>query len=390
METKHLQLKYNLLHICYWCCACTVCGYVAIYLQHKGLSNTMIGLVTGSSCVLMIPVSPLVSSLPQKYKNLTIQRLLDFLFILSFVVFLLLSYTKAPSGVLVVCYMGLLCISACIIPLLSALAMDYIHNGAMINFGISRGMGSISYAIAAIFLGQFLKHFSPDILSVIFTIASLGFLAISHSLPKQEGQTQAGRKAGSLFSVVRKYKALSLILIGYAFDFAGATMLATYLINIVKNLGGDTSIYGTAVFIMAVSEMPAMALTHKLMKKYDAMNLVIVAGVCYILRNTLICIAGNIAVLFFGMLFQSVTYGLLTAFLTYYVAEACDSEDEMMGQTLIGIMTSGIGSMIGNVLGGLLQDRFGIHAMLGAVILLTLFGSSILIFTGLSFRKGRR
>ena len=361
METKHLQLKYNLLHICYWCCACTVCGYVAIYLQHKGLSNTMIGLVTGSSCVLMIPVSPLVSSLPQKYKNLTIQRLLDFLFILSFVVFLLLSYTKAPSGVLVVCYMGLLCISACIIPLLSALAMDYIHNGAMINFGISRGMGSISYAIAAIFLGQFLKHFS-----------------------------QAGRKAGSLFSVVRKYKALSLILIGYAFDFAGATMLATYLINIVKNLGGDTSIYGTAVFIMAVSEMPAMALTHKLMKKYDAMNLVIVAGVCYILRNTLICIAGNIAVLFFGMLFQSVTYGLLTAFLTYYVAEACDSEDEMMGQTLIGIMTSGIGSMIGNVLGGLLQDRFGIHAMLGAVILLTLFGSSILIFTGLSFRKGRR
>lgn len=41
--------------------------------------------------------------------------------------------------------------------------------------------------------------------------------------------------------------------------------------------------------------------------------------------------------------------------------------------------------MVGNVLGGMLQDSFGISAMLRFVIVLTVAGSSILIFTGLYY-----
>ena len=33
--------------------------------------------------------------------------------------------------------------------------------------------------------------------------------------------------------------------------FSGATAIGTYLINIVKNLGGNTSLYGVAMFAMA-------------------------------------------------------------------------------------------------------------------------------------------
>lgn len=183
-------------------------------------------------------------------------------------------------------------------------------------------MGSISYAITAIFLGRFLEYFSPDILSVIFALGSVGFLPVAHSLPEQKGICQTRKRASSLFSVIKNHKILFVILLGYSFDFAGTTTLATYLINIVKSLGGDTAIYGVAVFIMALCEMPAMALTQKLMKKYTTMHLV---------------------------------------------------------------MAAGIGAMVGNVLGGMLQDSFGMSAMLRFVIVLTVAGSSILIFTGLYY-----
>ena len=237
-------------------------------------------------------------------------------------IFLLLSFTDVPLAVLILCYTGVLCISLCVVPLLSAIAMNYIHRGAALNFGFSRGMGSISYAITAIFLGRFLEYFSPDILSVIFALGSVGFLPVAHSLPEQKGICQTRKRASSLFSVIKNHKILFVILLGYSFDFAGTTTLATYLINIVKSLGGDTAIYGVAVFIMALCEMPAMALTQKLMKKYTTMHLV---------------------------------------------------------------MAVGIGAMVGNVLGGMLQDSFGISAMLRFVIVLTVAGSSILIFTGLYY-----
>ena len=50
-----------------------------------------------------------------------------------------------------------------------------------------------------------------------------------------------------------------------------------------------------------------------------------------------------------------------------------------MGQTLIGMMTTGLGSMMGNVLGGILQDMFGLNAMLLFVTFSTLLGIVIMV-----------
>ena len=101
--------------------------------------------------------------------------------------------------------------------------------------------------------------------------------------------------------------------------FAAATSLSTYLINVVKNLGGNTSLYGVAIFFMAASEMPVMAITPRLIRRYDSITLIMVAAFFYIIRNFTICLAPSLPVLFIGMMMQSLSYGLLTAVITYYV-----------------------------------------------------------------------
>lgn len=78
------------------------------------------------------------------------------------------------------------------------------------------------------------------------------------------------------------------------------------------------------------------------------------------------------------MMFQGLSYGLFTGVITYYVTYNLDTQDQMSGQTMIGIMTSGIGSTLGNVLGGILQDTIGLNALFTFVYLMTALGAVII------------
>lgn len=69
-EEKYVtKAKYNFLHLFYWFTGCCINGFIAVFLQSKGLSNTEIGIVTGGSCVATIFLSPFMSSLISKIKG---------------------------------------------------------------------------------------------------------------------------------------------------------------------------------------------------------------------------------------------------------------------------------------------------------------------------------
>ncbi len=138
---------------------------------------------------------------------------------------------------------------------------------------------------------------------------------------------------------------------------------------------------------MAFSEMPVMAITPSLMRRYKSIQLIGFATVCYVLRNFLICLSPNLLVLCVGMMFQGLSFGMLTAVLTYYVIYNLEPIDQVMGQTMIIMMTSGLGAMIGNLLGGVLQDTFGLEAMYIFVYTLTLLGASIVAFAKFKSRE---
>ena len=57
-----------------------------------------------------------------------------------------------------------------------------------------------------------------------------------------------------MITVIKKYKIFFFLLLGFVFMFKGATAIGTYLINIVKNLRGNT-LYGVAMFAMAFNQI---------------------------------------------------------------------------------------------------------------------------------------
>lgn len=97
-------------------------------------------------------------------------------------------------------------------------------------------------------------------------IATVGFLIILSKLPSVKYNEVVHSKQATFFQMISKYKKYFFLLLGFSLPFAAACSLGTYLINIVTSLGGSTSLYGSIMFVMYITEMSFVALTHSLLK----------------------------------------------------------------------------------------------------------------------------
>ena len=388
-----VKTRYNLLYFLYCVVGCCFGGFVAVFLQYKNVSNTIIGLITGTGCVTSIFLAPYLSGLVMKIKSLTVKKITTIIYIGLNIAFLFLALMPLPSQVVVVLFTIFYAIYISTAPFLQMLASDYMQNGYEIHFGLARGLGSTSWAISSLVFGFIIEKTSPAILTVGAVIFSVLMLGLLNSMPnvteaENEGDSKEN-KGGSIFGIIKSYHIYFLLLVGFAMMLSAATSIGTYLINIVTSLGGNTSFYGVAVFIMALSEMPVMALTPRLMKKYKSTDLVLVGAICYGIRNFTICLSPNLVILCVGMVFQGLSFGLLTTVMTYYVIYNLKVEDQVMGQTMIAVMTTGFGSTLGNILGGFLQDNFGLGSMYIYVYTLTILGI-IMVFIANRLSKTKK
>lgn len=374
-----IKAKYNWLSFFYFLTTVCLGGFIAIFLQYKGVSNTQIGLVTGAACIIAIFLTPMISMKVAKSRFLDAKKALFYAYIIITGIYALLAFFSFHPVIIAFVYMFIYAFYLATGQLLQVMASDYIQAGDDVNFGLARGLGSVAWALGALIFGFLVNIFNPNLLVIGMTLFTLIMFRILSKMPYKKGITTNNKKSNSILSVIKKYPIFVIVLTGFSLALAAATSIGTYLINIVDNLGGNASFYGIAVFFMAVSEMPIMAITPRLLKRFKSIYLIFFAGLCYVIRNFLICLAPNIFILCIGMIFQGLSFGMLTAVITYYVIFNFDADDQVEGQTMIIMMTSGFGSMIGNLFGGYLQDSFGLNAMFMFIYILTIIGVVLII-----------
>ena len=178
-----LKNKYNLFYFIFCIVGCCMAGFVAVFLQFKGISNTMIGVVTGIGCVSSIVLSPWLSSLIIKYEKLTARNMLAGIYSLLAVMFAVIAFVPLPPAAVVAGYsvMYALYVGSASFP--QVIASDYMQEGRDINFGLARGLGSASWAITALVMGPAIDFFNPLVLAAGF-IASTGcMLLLIRSMP---------------------------------------------------------------------------------------------------------------------------------------------------------------------------------------------------------------
>ena len=117
-----LKNKYNLLAFLYYIAWCTIGGFVAVILKDKGVSNTLIGIVTATGCVSSIFLAPTLSSLVTEKDNLSIPKVLNVVFTILMVLFALINFVDIPQLMVVVFYIIINALLISVGPFLQTLA----------------------------------------------------------------------------------------------------------------------------------------------------------------------------------------------------------------------------------------------------------------------------
>lgn len=374
---RFLWFQYPLAQFLYWvtCCACS--GFVAVYLQYKGLSNTYIGIVVGFYGVLSLFVQPLSSKIIGMVHGLTIRKMIIIFLLAMSGLFATITFWMVSDIWTITAFIIINALNSCMIPLMNALGMEYVNQKQNVNFGLARGFGSLGWAVSAVVIGLLLEKFSPEILGYIY-ITSAGVMFLNILFMPDFGQimepVKTEEKEKGVFRKCLKDHTLLFVIIGSFLNQVCHALGTTYTINIVRVAGGNETAAGLAQFFGAGSEMLGMVLFGILIARYGSIRILKISSIFFALRFLFLIFAGNLPMVMFGYALQGPSAGLYIPAAVYLVNERMLPQNRTQGQTIYNVLTSGMANFVGNLLGGKLIDQFGLHYTLITCFLFAIAG----------------
>lgn len=381
-----MNILYSLAQSGYWMglCACFSCA--AVFLQGRSYSNTELGLIVASGSVLAFLLSPVLGGIVDRSERLAARHMLLLLLLAQGLLIAALSVFPGRSAAVSVCYSLYIAVNTCLAPLLTQLCFDMEEYGCSINFGIARGIGSLTYAVVAVILGQMIQRRSPALLlpaGVILTVFEilviLVFSVYCRRNPVTAARKTAKEKSSSMTGFLRDNRYFCALMVGVACLFFGHQLAESFLINLVRNVGGDTGDMGNISAFMAVVELPAMMLYTRISRRWGCDRLVRIAVVFFTVKALGIALSSTLPVLYAVHIFQAVSYALLTPALVEYVELYIPHRDSARAQSLSYVMTT-LGSAFASLLGGRMYDSMSVRATLFVGVTVSALGLGICLF----------
>jgi PPP family 3-phenylpropionic acid transporter len=378
--------KYSLIHICYWPAVCSSFAFGAVFFLSKGYTNSQVGIVLAAASILAVLMQPVAASFADKSARISMKQLILLMTVASALLaagrFFCSDIPVIPA-ILYILEQGL---SYSMQPLLNALGVRVMNGGAKINFGLSRGTGSLAYAVVSIALGLFLRNSAPDALP-LFSVLFYLFLALAVAkfpLPENQSSVNTSRRFGSgeedggeTVKVRRKLDVrFILLLAAVVLVFCSQNMIGNYLIQIMKNVGGSADSVGISNGISAAVELPAMALFTFLVKKFRSSTLLRVSLAIFVCKAAATMLAPSVGALYLVQCLQFGGYAMFIPSSVYYANEVIPKERLATGQAAL-TSASTCGSVVASILGGWLLDNFNVGVMLRVGVLVSATGCAV-------------
>ncbi len=399
---KQLTIKYAFLQSAYWISQCTIYSYAAVYLQFKSFNNMQIGIVLALAAILSVIIQPVIAAFADKTKKFSLRHIVMVLMVIVFLLAFLLYILPDSFLLTAAIYVLIGAASFTLNPLFNSMALEYLNLGIPVNYGLARGTGSISFAVMSYLLGNLVDRFGAGILLLVFLIcycftilsavlfrvrlpesmvsADLNPLSRVSVTQETESDTKDAAPAG-IFSFFMKYRKLTLFLIGIAMIFYSHSLINTYLINIMDNVGGNSSDMGISLSIAAALELPAMAGFIYILKKINCSRLVKISAFFFLIKVIVTWLAPDVLMVHASQAFQILSYAILIPASVYYVNSIVEDRDKVKGQAMLGVASVGIAGTTANITGGKILDTLGVSPMLMLGTIVTAMGVIIVCLT---------
>jgi len=229
--SSRITAKYSFIHGSYWMAFGATYNFVTVYLLAKNYSSSSIGIIMAITNILSAVLQPVVASYADQEKKYTLKSLMLIFLSLSTTFSMLLYFTKSSDSINAFMYFLLLLSMLTVHPLLNGLGMKYIEKGYGINFGFSRSMGSLAYAVMSVVLGSLVDKNGPELLPLfyflLFFITTAATVLFLRSFPypndkhTDDPKSQSVKQSLSLIEFIKMYSGFTLYLVGIIFIFIG-------------------------------------------------------------------------------------------------------------------------------------------------------------------------
>ena len=371
-RSTSLNIEYSLVQAFFWMGFCVCSAYAAVFLQGRGYSNSELGLVISLGSIAAFIISPSLAAKLDRSKESALFTSLWV--ILAIQLLTLIGFLLLPGKGIAVSVMYCIYFTTTIVanPIQTQLCFLMSGWGGDVNYGAARGMGSLAYALTSMFVGVRIAKNG----SAVLTIAALIILACQAAillrislefvrLGKPSLLTGSAEKAGgkSLPEFMKTNVRFCLMLLGVAVLFFAHNLITNFMINIVRNVGGDSSDMGSINGVMALLELPVMLMYGRLTRRVRCSSTIRLAAIMFVLRSLAIALSQDIAGLYAAQLLQAGSFALITPALVQYVSLTIRPEDSAKGQSLSYSMTT-LGSIFAGFFGGMMYDSLSVRTTL--------------------------
>ena len=333
------------------------------YYKELGFSGTQIGILFSAATFITMLVQPLWGAICKKLGNCKS----SFIVIHIAIIFIALFLPFIKNYWLLLIVMSIHFIFQCgLFPLLDTMIYKDIY-----DFGKIRLWGSIGFASMVLFSGRLAEILGISNMFFIYSFLMIISLYVGTKIQETASiKISADKKSsGKLFT--KDY--ITFLTIGF-FTMGAFTTGGQYFSILFSDIGGSMTTFGITYFFIAISEVPFLKVSQKIVKKYGAEKLIFVSGLLVLGRFGLNGLAKDYRIILYTSIFMGSFIGLSLPAAAVFLKEKVSSENRAMAVTIYSAIGSGLGPMIFQFSGGIIYEHTNISILYLVLCVLILIG----------------
>lgn len=345
----------------FWGVYCAMISYASVYLKSRGMNDGEIGLVLALGNTLSVVLQPIVGNFADGKPRMILRGLLAACILPMLGLYAALLAGAAPA----VCFVLLIALLQTVLPLLYSLCTFYMDRGVGIQFGISRGIGSLGYALISTVLGQLVSRLGPEatlimgaalLLCLLASVVTYRFRGVSDEKPVPEKSTV------SMSGFLKGNRRFLLLLAGIMMAFVGYNAIGNFLFQILSDRGMGAQELGYCLTVSSTVELPTLFLLSFLNRRFYSGRLLKVSAFFMMFKAIMMALVSGLGGVLGVMSLQILGYPLFAGVSVVFVNQVIDENHRALGQSLMNAAVT-LGNVIACLLGGWLIDATGVRTM---------------------------
>jgi len=415
VRPRLLNLRFGAVQAAYWFENCAICGFAASYLMQFGFSLTAIGLLIACSCLVTCVLQPLIGDFADRTKRFTLKQIVCAFSAVGVVIGFGLEFSAGQTMVFVLYALATILVVT-LQPLVNALGLAY---GDKVNYGFSRGLGSVSFAIAAAFIGWAISRLGATFIDGTILVCWAALFAFTAAFPSPARKTGASptntaadnphdalpssgnagseprgadatgivghgstasedrELAANGIRFLKRYRLFAFILLGGFLVILSHSEINAFFIRIVEPLGGGNTEMGIALAIAGVVELPMMSLYVVLRRRFSCEAILLFSASMFFVKAFATWLAFSVEALYLAMLLQAISFALYFPAIVDYAQATMHVCDKVKGQTVL-LSVHTLSLVVAGLVGGFLLDDYGLTATMLVCCIAAALGACVI------------